>query len=452
MFRYKAADEQDNYTGTKQDHIWFANQVPDFACATIALLNIVNNIPGLQMGKELRDFKDLTAGMDSVTRGETIDSFAFVRRIHNSFARENDLLQADMHLKAKIAKSKRLEAAAKARATRAAKRAAISVPLLPKGAGMNPRPARASTRMGKIAETPLSEASTPASKEAYSAAPSPELDGEFEVSSKPSARRGIKGKKNTNGTAEPSAAPRRSARPPKPRVTTGCKESAAEEEEEEEPSEGFHFIAYIPIEGRVWKLDGLDYYPHDMGHFGIGGNGADGGSGNWMHVVAPAIQGRMLQFEGAEIEFSLLAVVRDPIVNDRKDLIGNVKLLQVIDHQLDTLHDVWRTLEGAETGKDVVTGPSIEFSIAQSEIDRAEIPPEEAKEVGEQENFMPLIEYRQKIIEQQAIIRAAIRDGNSSEKDDDEKARHRRHDYGSFVRKWMGALAEDGILGDVIDN
>ena len=32
---------------------------------------------------------------------------------------------------------------------------------------------------------------------------------------------------------------------------------------EEESS--FHFIAFVPIEGRVWKLDGLERQPHSLG-------------------------------------------------------------------------------------------------------------------------------------------------------------------------------------------
>ncbi len=35
--------------------------------------------------------------------------------------------------------------------------------------------------------------------------------------------------------------------------------------EEEEP--GFHFIAFVPIQGSVWKLDGLDRQPMKLGIF-----------------------------------------------------------------------------------------------------------------------------------------------------------------------------------------
>lgn len=29
---------------------------------------------------------------------------------------------------------------------------------------------------------------------------------------------------------------------------------------------GFHFIAYVPVNGVVWKLDGLQRQPHNLGN------------------------------------------------------------------------------------------------------------------------------------------------------------------------------------------
>jgi ubiquitin carboxyl-terminal hydrolase L5 len=32
---------------------------------------------------------------------------------------------------------------------------------------------------------------------------------------------------------------------------------------------GFHFIAFVPARGRVWKFDGLERQPQDLGEFGV---------------------------------------------------------------------------------------------------------------------------------------------------------------------------------------
>lgn len=57
------------------------------ACASVALLNIVNNIPGVDLGEPLRQFKTFTENFTPALRGDAIGSFHFVKQVHNSFAR-----------------------------------------------------------------------------------------------------------------------------------------------------------------------------------------------------------------------------------------------------------------------------------------------------------------------------------------------------------------------------
>lgn len=36
---------------------------------------------------------------------------------------------------------------------------------------------------------------------------------------------------------------------------------------EDEDEAGFHFVAFMPIRGSVWKLDGLEQQPTNLGEF-----------------------------------------------------------------------------------------------------------------------------------------------------------------------------------------
>ena len=400
-------------------NVWFANQVPDFACASVAMLNIVNNIKGLHMGKELRDFRTFTENMDPLSRGDAIDGFEFVKHIHNSFARENDLLIADMHIKEKAAKAKKRKSLAKARETRELKKAG-KTPLSEQCPNVTTKPIRSSARTPKKStKNSDSRGSTPLSDP-------PESDPEFETKGK--------GKKNGQPT-------RRSQRQPKPRQSDFAASAAAETEAEE----GFHFVAYMPIDGHVWKLDGLDSFPEDMGAI-------DAASGkDWMSIARPALQTRMLMYEGAEIEFNLMAVVHDPAMKQRQELMENVKELQEIDKKLDGVIEDWRTFDGAETKKDTIVASSIDFDISQADIDATELPATTSKKIKETEDLIELIEVRKEIIAKQAPLRGGIRDALVSVHEDEEKARHRRHDYGSFVRAWLGELAEEEVLSGLLD-
>ncbi|KAI4153883.1 MAG: hypothetical protein LQ340_002028 [Diploschistes diacapsis] len=67
--------------------IWFANQTVDNACATLALLNIINNVEGIELGEHLAHFREFTNTFAPELRGEAVGNFEFARQIHNSFAR-----------------------------------------------------------------------------------------------------------------------------------------------------------------------------------------------------------------------------------------------------------------------------------------------------------------------------------------------------------------------------
>ena len=421
--------QQETNDKDSSKHVWFANQIPDFACATVALLNIVNNIKGLQMGKELRDFRDFTNEMDPMSRGDAIDSFDFVKHIHNSFARENDLLIADMHVKQKAAKAKKRQALAKAKETRQAKLDG-KTPLQEKSVNATSTPIRSSNRFIKKSAK-ITGCSKSASASSSPLSSPPGSDPEFDTPSKT---------KKANG--KPAQPIRKSERKPKPRQSDFAASAAATAAEDEE---GFHFIAYMPIDGHVWKLDGLDSFPQDIGTF----DAADGG--DWMNITQPMLQTRMAMYEGAEIEFNLMAVVHDPIVKDRERLVRNVKEIQVIEKKLDEVVEDWREMDGAETKKEIITGPSVDFDVSQADVDAIELTTPEREHIEKTEGLMELVDLRKVIMCRQAPLRAAIRDGMESSKEDDEKARHRRHDYSTFVRSWLGELAEHELLSGLLD-
>ena len=70
--------------------LYFAKQVVSNACATQAIVNIVLNkdtAPGVDIGDNLRGFKDFTKDLDSQTRGEMVGQSDVLRTVHNSFAR-----------------------------------------------------------------------------------------------------------------------------------------------------------------------------------------------------------------------------------------------------------------------------------------------------------------------------------------------------------------------------
>jgi len=73
----------------EEEGLFFAAQTIQNACGTQAVLSVVlnNDAAGIDMGPELRAFKDFTAGFPADLRGEALSNSSLIRSAHNAFAR-----------------------------------------------------------------------------------------------------------------------------------------------------------------------------------------------------------------------------------------------------------------------------------------------------------------------------------------------------------------------------
>lgn len=67
--------------------------------------------------------------------------------------------------------------------------------------------------------------------------------------------------------------------------------------------DAYHFISYVPIEGRLYELDGLKQGPIDLGPIPP--------EGDWTDVVRPVIEKRIQRYSEGEIHFNLMALISD---------------------------------------------------------------------------------------------------------------------------------------------
>jgi ubiquitin carboxyl-terminal hydrolase L5 len=518
LFRYRETNK-DDLEAECPEHVWYAEQVPDFSCATVALLNILNNIPGLEMGKDLRKFKEVTQDMTPRERGEAIDQFTSVKRIHNSFAREGDMLQADMLWAEKAARARKRQAVAKAQKTRAENAArkannADSPGETPKTTHTSGSARNATTKFEdkeSLKATPSSVCSTKPStlpsgdtedaradengtspKKITSLSGTPrktsgssppvngakrkslfvdtpeaknlngEADGEAGESAgdstpnKPSPTSNKKLKLNAPKTKPKSdqktdqttvleeedtnTQPRRSRRAPQPRKDI---QPAPLSEESEEDEEGFHYCAYLPISGRVWKLDGLDKFPQDMGLIEEGQS--------WLSIAQPILQNRMAQYAAGAIEFNIMAVVHDPILACVEALASNIKVLRAVEARLTDLTEDWREMIDEENESHVLIGQDLSLGLHNVDIERAEITRRDAQALFEAEDLTQMLALREEIILQQCGLRFTCSDEMDGVKSDAKKAATRRHDYTAFAREWLGALAEQEVLEPLME-
>ncbi|KAF1922712.1 ubiquitin carboxyl-terminal hydrolase 2 [Didymella exigua CBS 183.55] len=73
--------------------LFFAAQTIQNACGTQALLSVLLNKDGeIDVGKELREFKEFAAEFPPELRGETLSNSDLIRETHNSFARSSPFI------------------------------------------------------------------------------------------------------------------------------------------------------------------------------------------------------------------------------------------------------------------------------------------------------------------------------------------------------------------------
>ncbi|KAI5924641.1 ubiquitin carboxyl-terminal hydrolase [Camillea tinctor] len=82
--------------------------------------------------------------------------------------------------------------------------------------------------------------------------------------------------------------------------------------------DAFHFVAYTPVAGTLWELDGLQ--PAPISH------GPCAGPEDFPAKVMDVLQRRIARYDLSEIRFNLMAVVRDLRVRARE--LGDVEALE----------------------------------------------------------------------------------------------------------------------------
>ncbi|EDR22486.1 ubiquitin carboxyl-terminal hydrolase isozyme L5, putative [Entamoeba dispar SAW760] len=81
--------------------IFFAEQVVQNACATQAILSTLMNIPNINLGPTLQQFKNQTLPLNPHERGLAIGNNEIIRKTHNDFAQPSEILEHKISKKLK---------------------------------------------------------------------------------------------------------------------------------------------------------------------------------------------------------------------------------------------------------------------------------------------------------------------------------------------------------------
>ena len=117
--------------------------------------------------------------------------------------------------------------------------------------------------------------------------------------------------------------------------------------DDNEKEDAYHFIAYIPINGELFELDGLQSLPISHGPV----NATDT---TWTDRAKEVIEGRIASYGGSEINFNLMAITSD-----------QVKVLQ---KRLEAAQATTGSAAAGDTGTDLAGDVNIELLDIQGRL------------------------------------------------------------------------------------
>lgn len=219
-------------------------------------------------------------------------------------------------------------------------------------------------------------------------------------------------------------------------------------DDEEEPDAPFHFIALLPIRDEVWKLDGLNRQPQRLG---VADENHD-----WLSLAVPYVRTLIETASDSDgpLEFSLLALVQDPLTSLRAQLVKNMAQLRQLEQRLDSTVSDWRNspmaslsaLNGNEDYRNDSLHPSLpHYGISDEDIAAVRLPAEVETSAER------LLNMWRNLITAQSRLRTAFSDEQKAARADEQRAWNRRHDYGPMIYAWLKMLADKEVLKDLVD-
>jgi ubiquitin carboxyl-terminal hydrolase L5 len=197
----------------------------------------------------------------------------------------------------------------------------------------------------------------------------------------------------------------------------------------------FHFVSYMPIQREIWRLDGLDENPQKLGPCG---------PDNWLDLIIPMLQARM----GNDLQFNLLALIRDPYAAAIDRLAYNIRFHAAIESRLAYITEDWRAFAD-ELPADFITYINETYGITDSILERTEVSQTDKARLQKYDEADGLLQLRRKNANEQETLRVTLVAEKASTEHDEEKAKDRRNDYGPLIQRWLMMLADNGRLREL---
>lgn len=222
--------------------------------------------------------------------------------------------------------------------------------------------------------------------------------------------------------------------------TSKKKVKKSKPEDEEEP--GFHFVAYVPINGEVWKLDGIQRRPVRLGDCG----------GNWLAVARANISERIAQYDHDGVQFNLLSLCRSPLRSIPENLAGNIQSVVAIERLLTAVLPDWKQFTEGDNCNTLL-GPDESFGVSKHLLDQEQMrnsAQRQLEDAGRDPSM--LLELHSAWVADQKHLRRLYLEEVALIGHENEQAARRKQDRTPMIYNSIRRLAENGVLKDIVQD
>ncbi|KAF8583304.1 cysteine proteinase [Ramaria rubella] len=212
--------------------------------------------------------------------------------------------------------------------------------------------------------------------------------------------------------------------------------------------DAYHFIGYVPSNGKLWELDGLKKGPLEVGEIGVAGD-------HWIDVVRPVLRVKMARYGGTDedptgnIRFNLLAIVDDAyeMRSDELELLKRQKL--ALERRMG---DGWETkvdpsLKSEVLTTSIVTSPLPGYTFSPGFGARAMDAQKRILDMKDEELPREWNMVVQEGIRAQAAVQEELEKGMQTHTEHQK----RTFDYAPFIRQYLTCLKEEGLLNPLLE-
>ena len=242
-------------------------------------------------------------------------------------------------------------------------------------------------------------------------------------------------------------------------VTSKAKLPGKTGKNDEQEEAGFHFISLVPIDGKLWKLDGLERQPMKLGKANLLFLNHDSNfltgeyvGDDWMSLARSIIEKRMQKYDGDQFQFSLLALCQSPLLAVHNDLAENIRATSAVEEQLSRFQPEWRSFVDSQYLEKTLAGPNDSYGITPQHLESVSASAPILNEV-QTSNITTerLLGLWKQLSDSQAQMRASYVEEKAAIQQDEERAATRCHDYTPMVNTWLAALADKNVLKSLIN-